>query len=252
MKWMRGRLDGRESWGRLEGDEVLVHEGDLAQGLRPTGERWPLERVQALMPCQPRTMLGLWNNFQALAEKNNWARPAEPLYFLKAPGSWTGPLSEGSALRRMRRADLGTYLADGLMPKADVTSMAHGLELRAPLLDHEIVRFGLALPDALHRDAHGGKRLLRAILARYLPGHDFVRPKQGFSVPVSAWFGGGFGDRLSQLADGPLITSGLLGADGIQALLAEHRAGRRDHGERFFALLMLEEWLRAEGREATA
>jgi 2-keto-4-pentenoate hydratase/2-oxohepta-3-ene-1,7-dioic acid hydratase in catechol pathway len=91
MKWMRGRLDGRESWGRLEGDEVLVHEGDLAQGLRPTGERWPLERVQLLMPCQPRTMLGLWNNFQALAEKNNWARPDEPLYFLKAPGSWTGP-----------------------------------------------------------------------------------------------------------------------------------------------------------------
>ena len=35
MKWMRGRLDGRESWGRLEGDEMLVHEGDLAQGLRP-------------------------------------------------------------------------------------------------------------------------------------------------------------------------------------------------------------------------
>ena len=91
MKWMRGRLDGRESWGRLEGDEVLVHEGDLAQGLRPTGERWPLERVQLLMPCQPRTMLGLWNNFQALAEKNGWAHPAEPLYFLKAPGSWTGP-----------------------------------------------------------------------------------------------------------------------------------------------------------------
>ncbi|MFY7913629.1 MAG: fumarylacetoacetate hydrolase family protein, partial [Rubrivivax sp.] len=91
MKWMRGRLDGRESWGRLEGDDVLVHEGDLARGLQPTGERWPLGQVQMLMPCQPRTMLGLWNNFQALAEKNNWARPAEPLYFLKAPGSWTGP-----------------------------------------------------------------------------------------------------------------------------------------------------------------
>ncbi len=106
--------------------------------------------------------------------------------------------TSGSALRRMRRrADISTYLADGLMPKADVTSMAHGLELRAPLLDHEIVRFGLALPDALQRDSHGGKRLLRDLLARYLPGHDFIRPKQGFSVPMSAWFGAGFDARLS-------------------------------------------------------
>lgn len=91
MKWMRCRLDGREAWGSVEGDELLVHEGNLFDSPSPTGERWPLPRVQALMPCQPRTMLGLWNNFQALADKNGWARPAEPLYFLKAAGSWTGP-----------------------------------------------------------------------------------------------------------------------------------------------------------------
>lgn len=91
MKWMRCRLNGRESWGCLEGDEVLVHEGGLFDSPRPTGERWPVGQVECLMPCQPRTMLGLWNNFQALAEKNGWAKPAEPLYFLKAPGSWTGP-----------------------------------------------------------------------------------------------------------------------------------------------------------------
>jgi len=91
MKWLRSRMEGRECWGCVEGDEVLVHEGELFGNLRPTGERWPREGVQTLMPCLPRTMLGLWNNFQALAEKNSWARPGEPLYFLKAPGSWTGP-----------------------------------------------------------------------------------------------------------------------------------------------------------------
>jgi 2-keto-4-pentenoate hydratase/2-oxohepta-3-ene-1,7-dioic acid hydratase in catechol pathway len=91
MKWIRGRLDGREGWGSVEGNDVLLHEGSLFDHPRPTGERWPLDRVQLLMPCQPRTMLGLWNNFQALAEKNGWAHPAEPLYFLKASGSWTGP-----------------------------------------------------------------------------------------------------------------------------------------------------------------
>lgn len=91
MKWMRCRLNGRESWGCLDGDDVLVHEGSLFDNPRATGERWPVAQVECLMPCQPRTMLGLWNNFQALADKNGWAKPAEPLYFLKAPGSWTGP-----------------------------------------------------------------------------------------------------------------------------------------------------------------
>src|SRR5881396_1133818 len=88
----------------------------------------------------------------------------------------------GSALRRMRYVDVSTYLADCLMPKVDVATMAHALELRAPLLDQEVVRFALTLPDAWLVDQRGGKKLLRALLARYLPESLFDRPKQGFSV----------------------------------------------------------------------
>lgn len=89
MKWLRFRIDGREGFGRLEGPEVLVHEGALFDDPRPTGERLDAGAIEWLMPCQPRTMVALWNNFQALADKNGWTRPAEPLYFLKPPGSWT-------------------------------------------------------------------------------------------------------------------------------------------------------------------
>jgi 2-keto-4-pentenoate hydratase/2-oxohepta-3-ene-1,7-dioic acid hydratase in catechol pathway len=88
MKWLRFRRDGQEGLGRLEGGEILVHDGHLFNLPRPTGERLDASTVEWLMPCQPRTMVGLWNNFQALADKNGWARPAEPLYFLKPPGSW--------------------------------------------------------------------------------------------------------------------------------------------------------------------
>ena len=88
MKWLRFRRNGQEGFGQLEGDEVLVHDGHLFDHPRPTGERLDASSVEWLMPCQPRTMVGLWNNFQALADKNGWARPAEPLYFLKSPGSW--------------------------------------------------------------------------------------------------------------------------------------------------------------------
>ena len=96
----------------------------------------------------------------------------------------------GSDLRKMRYVDIASYLADGLLPKVDVASMAHGLEVRAPLLDQEIVHFGLSLPDAWLIDEGGGKRILREVLKRYVPIGLFERPKQGFDVPLQAWFKG--------------------------------------------------------------
>jgi 2-keto-4-pentenoate hydratase/2-oxohepta-3-ene-1,7-dioic acid hydratase in catechol pathway len=89
MKWLRFRVGDRIGLGCLAGEEVLVHSGELFSGPQPTGERLPAHDIEWLMPCTPRTMVGLWNNFHALAEKNGWVRPAEPLYFLKSPGSWT-------------------------------------------------------------------------------------------------------------------------------------------------------------------
>jgi 2-keto-4-pentenoate hydratase/2-oxohepta-3-ene-1,7-dioic acid hydratase in catechol pathway len=90
MKWLRFRrteASGSEGFGVLEGDEVQVHEGDLFGETRATGERLPLAALQWLTPCVPGKIIGLWNNFHAAAEKNGWARPAEPLYFLKATSS---------------------------------------------------------------------------------------------------------------------------------------------------------------------
>ena len=91
MKWLRYNHDGRIGFGRLEGSTIEVHEGDLFDAHRATGQTLPLESVHLLPPCEPRTVVGLWNNFHALAQKNGWTPPAEPLYFLKAPGSLAGP-----------------------------------------------------------------------------------------------------------------------------------------------------------------
>jgi 2-keto-4-pentenoate hydratase/2-oxohepta-3-ene-1,7-dioic acid hydratase in catechol pathway len=90
MKWLRFRRTdgaGGEGFGVLEGEEVQVHDGDLFGETRATGERLPLAALQWLTPCVPGKIIGLWNNFHAAAEKNGWARPAEPLYFLKAATS---------------------------------------------------------------------------------------------------------------------------------------------------------------------
>jgi len=88
MKWMRFRHAGTEGFGLLAGDRVDVHAGDMFGEPHPTGVRLDVADIEWLTPCCPSKMVGLWNNFRAAAEKNGWAQPAEPLYFLKAPSSF--------------------------------------------------------------------------------------------------------------------------------------------------------------------
>ena len=109
MQWMRFSHAGTTGFGLLEGDAVQVHEGDLFDHPEPTGQRLPLADCGWLPPCLPRQVLALWNNFRAAAEKNGWATPAEPLYFIKAPGS----LNAHGAPIPAAAADVGRVLYEG-------------------------------------------------------------------------------------------------------------------------------------------
>ena len=90
MKWMRFRHQGAEGFGTLVGDRVQCHAGAMFGAAQATGESVAVTDLQWLPPCQPGKIIGLWNNFRAAAEKNGWATPAEPLYFMKSPGSAAG------------------------------------------------------------------------------------------------------------------------------------------------------------------
>jgi len=90
MKWLRFKHQDQASLGRLDGDRVWLHAGDLFDHPSATGESVPLLGLEWLDPCRPGKVVGLWNNFRAAAAKNGWAQPAEPLYFLKSPGSVIG------------------------------------------------------------------------------------------------------------------------------------------------------------------
>ena len=152
---------------------------------------------------------------------------------------------EGSDLRRIRYVDVASYLADCLMPKVDVASMAHGLEARAPLLDQELVTFALSVPDEWLFDRTGGKAILRAVLGRYLPLSLFDRPKQGFSVPLRTWFREGERDLAASVATSErLRATGWFQREGMETLVREHVDGARDHSQRLFSFLVLDEWLK--------
>lgn len=95
--WVRFSAGGTGGFGTLEGDQILVHEGCMFAGARPTGQRLALSDVALEAPCAPSKIIALWNNFHALAAKLGVAEPAEPLYLLKAPTTAAAP---GSTVRR--------------------------------------------------------------------------------------------------------------------------------------------------------
>jgi asparagine synthase (glutamine-hydrolysing) len=141
--------------------------------------------------------------------------------------------------------DAETYLADDLLVKADLASMAHSLELRSPLLDREVLELGLALPDRLKQRGRRGKLALRRAFADALPPEVAKRGKTGFGVPLGRWFRG----ELRELARGVLLDRTAAERDlfrprAVERLLDEHERGV-DHGQRLWGLLVLELWLRA-------
>jgi 2-keto-4-pentenoate hydratase/2-oxohepta-3-ene-1,7-dioic acid hydratase in catechol pathway len=87
MKYARFMLEGQPRWGVVQSDQVQIHSGEMFGAHQATGEFVALEGLQWLTPCSPGKIIGLWNNFRAAAEKNQWAIPPEPLYFLKATSS---------------------------------------------------------------------------------------------------------------------------------------------------------------------
>jgi 2-keto-4-pentenoate hydratase/2-oxohepta-3-ene-1,7-dioic acid hydratase in catechol pathway len=89
MKWLRYSHQGLIGFGQLVGDTLHVHQGLLFENPQPTGNTLPVSEVEILAPCQPTKVLALWNNFKIAAEKNGWSAPAEPLYFLKSPNSYS-------------------------------------------------------------------------------------------------------------------------------------------------------------------
>jgi len=95
--WVRFEHEGQAGFGILTQDTIAVHDGSMFNSPEPSGRSLPLSAVRLLRPAEPSKMIALWNNFHALAEKIKSPVPAEPLYFIKNPGSFADP---GSLVHR--------------------------------------------------------------------------------------------------------------------------------------------------------
>jgi asparagine synthase (glutamine-hydrolysing) len=146
---------------------------------------------------------------------------------------------------QMMRVDLETYLPEDILTKVDRMSMAHSIESRVPLLDHEVVTFAASLPSDLKILGSERKRVLKRTAARILPAEVLTRKKRGFALPIGEWFRG----PLRQLLQDTLQSSrarqrGYFQPRFVDRLVREHLTERRDHTLRLWQLLMFELWHR--------
>lgn len=148
-------------------------------------------------------------------------------------------------LNRLAYVDMKSFLCCNVLEYADRMSMAHALELRAPLTDHRLAEFSLRLPFNLKFRYGQSKWLLKEAMKPFLPSEVLSRRKLGFNPPVGAWLEGelhGLPEVL--LSSRRVLQRGLFRPDAVARMLEAHYGGRRDYSLKIWALMMLEIWFR--------
>ena len=150
--------------------------------------------------------------------------------FARVPGD---PLSQAACF------DAAYYIPDDLQVKMDRASMRVALEVRSPLLDHRVARFGAEL--ATHtKFSHGPKTILREALARFVPRRLFERPKHGFSVPMRSWLSGPLRDVVHQaFRQRSVVECGWLNSATLLRLERDFHAGRTELSAMLWLLFVL-------------
>ena len=141
--------------------------------------------------------------------------------------------------------DTHTYLVGDINTKVDRASMAHSLEVREPLMDHELVEWVARLPSSLKLQGANGKAIFKKALEPHLPNDVLYRPKMGFAVPLARWFRGPLRARVRQaLLSGPMLDSGWFDAGVIRQMVEQHESGASDHSTPLWSMLMFDAFLR--------
>lgn len=142
---------------------------------------------------------------------------------------------------RAQYVDIHSYLPEDILVKVDRMSMAHSLEVRAPILDHKVLEYSARLPSSQKLRGEESKYVFKKMNEERLPAEILYRKKQGFSVPLDAWLRG----ELRELAHESLFGGGLDGLFNpayVCGLWDAHQSGREHNGTPLWGLLMFSRW----------
>ncbi len=149
-------------------------------------------------------------------------------------------------LFNMQKMDMQSYMGDDVLTKVDRASMQNSLEVRVPILDHEFAELASCIPSELKMKGTTKKYIFKQAMKNHLPESIISHKKQGFSVPLKAWFK----DDLKEY-----VNDRLLGSRGplydylepayVRKIVNEHNLGIRDFNDKIWSLLFLDQWLQS-------
>jgi asparagine synthase (glutamine-hydrolysing) len=142
-------------------------------------------------------------------------------------------------LSRIQYLDIKTYLTDDICVKVDRASMAVSLEVRAPLLDSQLMELAAHIPSSLKLRSGSGKYIFKKAMQGMFPKGFLERSKQGFGVPIAEWFRRELREWAEEILFEP---DGLLDRKYLQRLWDRHQQGVQDHSAILWGVFMFRQW----------
>lgn len=150
----------------------------------------------------------------------------------------------GDALKGMTSADIHMLLPDDYLTKVDRASMAYGLEVRPPLVDHEFLELAARIPSSLKIKHGKTKWIFKKMCEGWLPDEIIHRPKQGFEIPIDQWLRGPLREVFEETVLSPgAYVSRYLDVELIRKLYHAHLRKIGNNGVMLWSLLVLGVWM---------
>ena len=234
LRNLPGRFDSSKTVRRLRKlGGLWQHRGTLARYYQSANGLFPTEHPQLFTD----------DAWEAVSPEGAW----------KQGRAYLDACPSQDRLEQILFLDAKLFMQDDILVKVDLTSMAFGLEVRAPLLDVNVVEFIATLPNKHKIKGRLGKYLLRQTARDLLPREIIDRPKQGFMIPVARWLRGEFRELLEDLfTEDRLRQAGLFRPEYVRRLMSEHFNEQHDHHRLLWQLLMFELWSQEHTRSPVA
>ena len=163
------------------------------------------------------------------------------------------PPNGADILTQILYFETAANLTGDMLVKVDRMSMANSLEVRCPMLDHELAELAAQIPHSWKMKNGRGKDIFIRALGDRLPAELLNQPKRGFGVPLELWFRGSLRSFLwDHLTSSTFLNRGIVSPDFVHYLLSEHDSGRRNNYHQLWKLLMLELWFRDSEQDRAA
>jgi len=214
----------------------------------PLGKKRKLSRAGTQLKAMP-SMAERYFSIQSLTQR-------EVLQNLLCSGIYTDSIAidfcdhfnqgmKFSKLDQLVRSDLAYYLPGDILTKVDIATMANSLELRSPMLDVNVVEWGISLPDKYRIKGFETKHILKDVARSLVPAELIDRPKMGFGIPRAEWLRTGMKEMLiDTLTDNTASQRGWFNPIEVKKTIDIHMSGE-DKDSQLWPMLMLELWARS-------